>query len=265
MKSGSSTLPSRGDRFIRVTRANGSVLYWLSGPPDDQGFDPAAVPPANAGNRAEFTRLARLKEGRSLLIAAFKSVASDGESYMVEVGTSAEPIDRVARHLLIFLLLGAPVIARRCAVVGGYFLARRALEPVARIAEKAENITQHNLSERLPVAATGDELERLAVALNHMITRIDDAFGNSKRFVADASHELRTPLTVIQGELENLAGDTRLPERNFASASAAPLRRSSASGKSSRTPLFALSRPRCGGGPVGVGEIGPWGARRGHF
>jgi signal transduction histidine kinase len=45
-----------------------------------------------------------------------------------------------------------------------------------------------------------------------MITRLDDAFGNSKRFVADASHELRTPLTVIQGELENLAGDRRLPQ-----------------------------------------------------
>jgi signal transduction histidine kinase len=77
---------------------------------------------------------------------------------------------------------------------------------------KAENITQHNLSERLPVAKTGDELERLSMALNRMITRIDDAFVNSKRFVADASHELRTPLTVIQGELENLAGDPRLPE-----------------------------------------------------
>ena len=72
-------------------------------------------------------------------------------------------------------------------------------------------ITQHNLSERLPVARTGDELERLSIALNHMITRLDDAFSNSKRFVTDASHELRTPLTVIQGELENLASDASLP------------------------------------------------------
>ena len=93
------------------------------------------------------------------------------------------------------------------AAAGGYILARRALKPVEQIALKAEMITQHNLSERLPITHTGDELERLSVALNHMITRLDDAFGNSKRFVADASHELRTPLTVIQGELENLAGD----------------------------------------------------------
>ena len=57
---------------------------------------------------------------------------------------------------------------------------------------------------------TGDELERLSLALNRMINRLDDGFSNSKRFVADASHELRTPLTVIQGELENLASDARL-------------------------------------------------------
>lgn len=202
--------PELGDRFIRVTRSDGSVLY-VSGPPDDQSFDPTAVPPATLGNRAEFTRLERLRDGRSLLVAAFRAAAAGGKSYLVEVGTSAGPIDRFARRLLVVLILGAPVVIA-LALLGGSFLARRSLGPVARIAERAENITQHNLSERLPVARTGDELERLAIALNHMITRLDDAFGNSKRFVADASHELRTPLTVIRGELENLAGDNRLPQ-----------------------------------------------------
>src|SRR5262249_12626233 len=56
---------------------------------------------------------------------------------------------------------------------------------------------------RLPVARTGDELERLSIALNHMIERLDAAFQYSRRFVADASHELRTPLTVLKGELED--------------------------------------------------------------
>jgi len=202
--------PELGDRFIRVTRANGSVLY-VSGPPNDQSFDPSEVPSANAENRAEFTRLERLHDGRSLLVAAFRAATARGDSYLVEVGTSAGPVDRFAHHLLALFAVGIPLVMA-LAVIGGYLLARRALEPVEQIALKAENITQHNLSERLPVARTGDELERLSVALNHMITRIDDAFANSKRFVADASHELRTPLTVIQGELEGLAGDPRLPE-----------------------------------------------------
>ena len=49
---------------------------------------------------------------------------------------------------------------------------------------------------------TGDELERLSLALNQMIARLDGAFQNNRRFLADASHELRTPLTVLRGELE---------------------------------------------------------------
>jgi signal transduction histidine kinase len=47
-------------------------------------------------------------------------------------------------------------------------------------------------------------LERLSIALNHMIERLDAAFRHSRRFVADASHELRTPLTALRGELESL-------------------------------------------------------------
>lgn len=201
--------PELGDRFIRVTRGNGSVLY-VSGPPNDQSFDPAKVPPAAPRNAAEFTRLEKLDDGRSLLIAAFRAATSEGGQYVVEVGTSAEPVDRFTRHLLALLALGIPLVVAMAAA-GGYLLARRALNPVEQIATKAEMITQHNLSERLPVAHTGDELERLSIALNHMITRLDDAFSNSKRFVTDASHELRTPLTVIQGELENLASDASLP------------------------------------------------------
>jgi heavy metal sensor kinase len=201
--------PELGDRFIRVTRGDGSVLY-VSGPPNDQSFDPSKVPAAKSESTAEFTRLEKLGDGRSMLIAAFRAATSGGNPYLVEVGTSAEPVDRFARHLLALLALGIPLVVA-VAAAGGYLLARQALKPVERIAGKAEMITQHNLSERLPVAHTGDELERLSVALNHMITRLDDAFSNSKRFVTDASHELRTPLTVIQGELENLASDANLP------------------------------------------------------
>jgi heavy metal sensor kinase len=111
--------------------------------------------------------------------------------------------------VLLLLALGLPVVLI-VAVGGGYFLVQRALAPVDQIARTAEQITQHNLSERLPVTCTGDELERLSISLNHMIGRLEDAIDNSKRFVADASHELRTPLTVLRGELEHLTQDKRL-------------------------------------------------------
>ena len=96
------------------------------------------------------------------------------------------------------------------AVGSGYWLMRRSLQPVDEITRPAEGITSTNLSERLPVINTGDELERLSISLNHMIERLDEAFQHVNRFSADASHELRTPLTILQLELEGIAQSQRL-------------------------------------------------------
>jgi signal transduction histidine kinase len=86
----------------------------------------------------------------------------------------------------------------------------KALAPVDQISSSAERISLHNLSERLPIAKTGDELERLSVSLNNMIVRLEDAVRHNQRFIADASHELRTPMTLINGELESLVQDSEL-------------------------------------------------------
>ena len=67
----------------------------------------------------------------------------------------------------------------------------RALRPVDEIVKSAERITLRNLSQRLPVPATGDEVERLSLALNRMIQRLDESYQITSRFSADASHELR--------------------------------------------------------------------------
>jgi len=199
--------PESNDRFIRITRADGTVVY-ASGPPRGEDFEPAHVPalPPTAALRA--ARKVSLRDA-SLLIAAVPATAADGNRYFVEVGTSAAPVEDTLRRLLGMLAIGLPLTVS-VAVAGGFVLVRRALEPVERIAGKAEEITQHNLSERLPVVHSGDELERLSLSLNHMISRLQAALDDSKQFVADASHELRTPLTVMRGELESLAQDPQL-------------------------------------------------------
>jgi heavy metal sensor kinase len=203
--------PEINDRFIRITRADGEVVY-ASREPKDGGFDPSQVPPLTAGpGTGTATGAARKEalEGGSLLIAAVPAVAADGTRYLVEVGTSGTPAEATLAQVLTMLVIGLPV-AVAVAVAGGFVLVRRALEPVERIAGKAREISQHNLSERLPVVESGDEIERLSVSLNHMISRLEEAIRGSKQFVADASHELRTPLTVMRGELEALAQDTQL-------------------------------------------------------
>lgn len=199
--------PEINDRFIRITRADGEVVY-VSGAPRNELFDPARVP-AIAGKFLEGAARKVRVPGGALLIAAVPATGSDGTLYRVEVGTSAAPVEDTLAQVVIMLAVGLPV-AVAVAVAGGFVLVRRALEPVAGMALKAEEITQHNLSERLPVVESGDELERLSVSLNRMISRLEEALRGSKQFVADASHELRTPLTVMRGELESLAQDGRL-------------------------------------------------------
>lgn len=199
--------PEANDRLIRITRGDGHVVY-ASGAPKDGGFDPSRVPPPPLTGYEVFSRKEMLPGG-ALLVAAQAYTATDGARYVVEVGVSNARTEATLQQVLIMLAVGLP-IGVCVAGAGGFILVRRALRPVEQIAHKAEEITQHNLTERLPVLQTGDELERLSGSLNHMISRLEDSIQSSKRFVADASHELRTPLTVLRGELESLAQDIQL-------------------------------------------------------
>ena len=201
--------PEINDRFIRITRADGETVY-LSGAPKDGSFDPRQLPALTPSSQTEFSRKLKLPGGKTLLIAALNFKSSGHPAYLVEFGELLDPVETMLNHLFLQLALGLPIavlVSARAAATcwcGGH-CSRSNI-----ITRKAERITQHNLSERLPEAHTGDELERLSLSLNRMITRLDDAFQNSKRFVADASHELRTPLTILRGELENLSEDAQL-------------------------------------------------------
>ncbi len=203
--------PEINGRFIRVTRANGKQIY-VSGPPKDGTFDPALVAAPRLPVTREFTHEVEMSDGHELLLHGLLYRAGDGAQFLIEVAAPYNQIESVLRGLLLTFALGLPLIVA-LAIGGGYLLMRGALRPVDEIRQKAAQITSRNLSQRLPVVHTGDELERLATDLNHMIARLEESFHQINRFSADASHELRTPLTVLQGELEAIAhkGQT-LPE-----------------------------------------------------
>jgi heavy metal sensor kinase len=211
--------PDRNDRFVRVTRGDGVRLY-LSPVPKDQSFDPAAVSPPAWPEGSEGARQVSIVAGRKMLLTSHIVQAQDGVRYLVESGAPMDGVHADLKKWLTFLLILLPIIAA-IALGGGYILVKRSMSPVDQIASTAERISSQNLGERLPVPQTGDELERLSVALNHMIERLENAFQYSRRFVADASHELRTPLTVLRGELETCVQepgvDPKLRER-FGSA-----------------------------------------------
>jgi heavy metal sensor kinase len=199
--------PEVNARFIRVYREGTGVIY-LSGAPKDGGFDPSLIPFAPNGKK-DGVRQIRLPGGQHLLLNAMSFATSDGSHFLVETGTPYQQIQLVLHGLWLTLAIYTPFIVF-LAVGGGYWLMRRSLQPVDEITERAEGITSTNLSERLPVIRTGDELERLSIALNRMIARLDDAFQHINRFSADASHELRTPLTILQLELEGIVHNHKL-------------------------------------------------------
>ncbi len=98
------------------------------------------------------------------------------------------------------------------ASAGGYFLARKSLAPVVGMSEKAALIGAQNLHERLPVQNPLDELGYLANTFNGLLERLDRAFEQQRRFMADASHELRSPVAIIRGEAEVALSQPRQPE-----------------------------------------------------
>lgn len=108
------------------------------------------------------------------------------------------------------IVLWCGVPAGLLALGGGWWLMRKALTPVTALTQAAERINDRNLSERLPRAGNGDELDRLTEVFNAMTARLDGSFQRIREFTLHASHELKTPLTVMHGELETALQDPSL-------------------------------------------------------
>jgi heavy metal sensor kinase len=130
-----------------------------------------------------------------------ENVSIDGRLFSIQVAAPLQDLQQGLNDALRLLVPLFPVVLVLASGTG-YLMSRRALAPVDRITQTARSITADNLSQRLAVPQTGDELERLSQTLNEMIARIESAFTRISRFTADASHELRTPLAVMRTTAE---------------------------------------------------------------
>jgi heavy metal sensor kinase len=187
--------------WLQVWTPGGELLYrttlaeWY---PIDDSADLAVQADGRiaevSGGKATF----RVLSGRSRLGA---------KPVVIQVARSEAGMRQELRDLLLFLVLGLP-LAVAVAGLGGYSLARRALAPVERMADRARSITAEHLSDRLPVDNPRDEFGRLATVFNDTLGRLEASFGQMRRFTSDVSHELRTPLTAIRS-----VGEVGLRER----------------------------------------------------
>jgi heavy metal sensor kinase len=112
--------------------------------------------------------------------------------------TLHEELTRFRQYIIVLIAISVVF-----SIIGGYWLSRRALSPVASIIDAAKSITATDLDKRIPVNyQVRDELTDLAETFNIMLNRLQKGFEREKRFTSDAAHELLTPLSSMQSEAE---------------------------------------------------------------
>jgi len=136
-----------------------------------------------------------------LRIITFPVIEDDHVTKIVQIASSLEEVEDALNTLFLILIIAVP-LALMIAILGGQFLAHKALKPVDNITQTARMITSQNLNQRIAPVKMKDEISRLIETFNEMISRLDQSFRQVKQFSSDASHELKTPLTILKGEVE---------------------------------------------------------------
>jgi signal transduction histidine kinase len=139
-----------------------------------------------------------------LLVVA--GARSRGQLDSVVVASPIAAEQRSVQTSLTLLLVSFPPLLLLVGVAT-WSLVGRALGPVERIRTRVAAIGGSQVSERIPVPASGDEIALLATTMNQMLQRLEEGRSTQRRFVADASHELRSPLTTLAASLEVAAAD----------------------------------------------------------
>ena len=124
------------------------------------------------------------------------------DRFDVYVGYPVTDIEQSLTRVRASFYIGIP-LALAISILGGLWLARKALRPIEQIAGTARDISAKNLSQRIRIPGKTDhELVTLAETLNLMFVRLESSFQQVTQFTSDASHELKTPLAIMKGEIE---------------------------------------------------------------
>jgi two-component system, OmpR family, sensor kinase len=184
-------LPAGNDNVVQVLDRTGRVLGTSAGP--------TQPPLLHSSEVAAALRSPRLiQRGESFRLY---SLPLPSEHRIVVAGVSLAERDAALDKLDTNLLIGVPP-ALLLATLAAYALAAGALRPVEKMRRRAATISTEDISTRLPLPSSQDEIRRLGVTLNQMLDRLEAGLNHERLFIANASHELRMPLAVLKAELE---------------------------------------------------------------
>lgn len=115
-------------------------------------------------------------------------------------GEREEAIDALDEVIRVLAVLTVAVL------ILGWWLSGRILAPLRTLTATAQQVSESDLSQRIPVRGVG-ELANLAQTFNDMMGRLEAAFQTQRHLLNDVGHELRTPITIIRGNLELMGGE----------------------------------------------------------
>lgn len=176
--------------FVRIYSSPDGELLWTS-----RDAPMLNVPKARAVKPGTYDR------GNYHLMQQSIPAGKRTPPLIVRVGVLRNRVDEDVWRLTEWMLTAFAVILI-AAPLSGYWLAGRATRPLATILHTTARLHPDNLSERLPLRGSGDELDQLSATLNGMLDRLAAHLEQQRVFVANAAHELRSPLTAMRTALE---------------------------------------------------------------
>jgi signal transduction histidine kinase len=201
---------------VQVIRSDGIVVRRSASAPDVPLIPLAEISDGlHVGMPEQTSPFGRIR------FSALSLNGPDGR-YTILVGEGSATIAATVRTVVVALALAAPFVIAVSASAT-YLLVRRSMRSVDEIRSRVADISASDLTGRVPVPGSRDEIAALAVTMNEMLARIEAGHAAQQRFVGDASHELRSPLTTIISALEmavthpellsaDLAAGTLIPE-----------------------------------------------------
>lgn len=187
--------------YIQILDENGTVQKRS----DNLGTDviqisASAFEQTAHGQRVYYTTTG--PSGRLRVLSAPLYSPQRPETWFIQIAEPLSPVERTLGALKQTLVIGS-LLATVLLAAGAWVISEGALSPLARMSHTARSIgSTRDLSQRIELPRTHDELQDLAETFNDMLARLEETFNAQRRFVADASHELRTPLTALRANSE---------------------------------------------------------------